>query len=147
MLGWIIPEPLHIPPTRTLAPPISTSSCAVLGTVSVVMIARAASTPALSLSLPHASAMPDLIASMGRNRPMTPVELTRTWSGSRSSRSAESFAMSSASRKPCAPVHALALPELMVRACTRFRCRCSWSITTDADLTLLVVKTPPVSHG
>src|SRR4029077_21107698 len=45
------------------------------------------------------------------------------------------------------PVHALALPELIVSACTRLRCRCSWSITTDADFTLFVVNTPPASHG
>src|SRR6202011_3102739 len=48
---------------------------------------------------------------------------------------------------PAAPVQALAFPEMIVRACTRLCCRWSWSITTDADLTLFVVKTPPASHG
>ena len=56
------------------------------------------------------------------------------------------FAISSASLNPCAPVHALALPELTTNACTRLCCRCRWSITTDADLTLFVVNTPPVSQ-
>jgi hypothetical protein len=50
MLGWIMPEPLHMPPTRTVLPPTSTSSVAVLGTVSVVMIASAAASPACTLN-------------------------------------------------------------------------------------------------
>ena len=147
MLGWIIPDPLHIPPTRTVTPPTSTSTWAVLGRVSVVMIARAADSPPSGLSVSHACAIPGLIASIGRKRPITPVELTSTWSGSRSSLSADSFAISSASRNPCAPVQAFALPELIVSAWTRLRCKCNWSITTEADFTLFVVKTPPVSHG
>ncbi len=66
MFGWIIPDPLHIPPRRTDFPPTSISSSAVLGTRSVVMIARAAAAPPSGLRLPHASAIPGLIASMGR---------------------------------------------------------------------------------
>ena len=38
----------------------------VLGTVSVVMIARAAASPSSGASPPHASAMPRLTASIGR---------------------------------------------------------------------------------
>ena len=66
MFGWIIPEPLHMPPMRTVRPPRSTSAWAVFGTVSVVMIARAAASPDCALRLPHAWAIPGLIASMGR---------------------------------------------------------------------------------
>ena len=61
-----MPDPLHMPPTRTVAPPNFRSSRATLGTVSVVMIARAAASPDSSLRLAHASPMPDLIASIGR---------------------------------------------------------------------------------
>src|SRR5439155_8679796 len=147
MFGWIMPEPLHIPPILTGTPPRSTSTRAVLGFVSVVMIARAAASPDSALRLSHACEIPDLTAAMGRWRPMTPVELPSTYYGYRSSLSADSLAISSASLKPCAPVHAFALPELIVSAWTRFRWRCSWSMTTDADFTLLVVNTPPVSHG
>src|SRR5229473_6671117 len=51
MFGWIIPDPLHIPPSRTVLPASSISSFAVLGTVSVVRIARAAAGPPSALSL------------------------------------------------------------------------------------------------
>jgi len=57
---------LHIPPIRTARPSISISVWAVLGTVSVVMIARAASMPWSALSDPQAVAMPVLTASIGR---------------------------------------------------------------------------------
>ena len=66
MLGWIIPDPLDMPPTRTVVPAMSSSTRAVLGTVSVVMIARAAASPPSGSRFTHASAIPSLIASMGR---------------------------------------------------------------------------------
>jgi hypothetical protein len=146
MLGWIIPEPLHIPPTRTVTPSRSSSTAWVFGRVSVVMIARAAASPARGTRWLQASAMPRFTASIGRYRPITPVVPTSTWSGSRSSRSAVSLAIWSASRKPCAPVQALAFPEQTTIACTRLFFRCSRSITTLALFTLLVVKTPPASQ-
>src|SRR3977135_4454950 len=49
----------------------------------------------------------------------------------------------SASLKPWAPVHALALPDVTINACTRLRCKWSLSMATDADTTLFVVNTPP----
>ena len=42
MLGWIIPEPLAMPPSRTVLPPSSSSTATSFSTVSVVIIARAA---------------------------------------------------------------------------------------------------------
>src|SRR2546426_6025128 len=86
MLGWIIPDPLHIPPTLTPRPPISISFAAVFGTVSVVMIARAASTPWSGLNEAHAAVIPALTASIGRERPITPGGATSTWSGARARR-------------------------------------------------------------
>ena len=66
MFGWIIPDPLHIPPTRTSAPPRSSCADASLGTVSVVMMARAAAGPPSTSTRAQASAMPLLTASIGR---------------------------------------------------------------------------------
>ncbi|OLB82036.1 MAG: hypothetical protein AUI15_38710 [Actinobacteria bacterium 13_2_20CM_2_66_6] len=65
MLGWIMPEPLHIPPILTRPPLNSTSSEDVLGTESVVMIARAASSPCAASRSAHAASMPDLTACIG----------------------------------------------------------------------------------
>src|SRR2546428_11995546 len=72
MLGWIIPDPLHIPPTRTVTPPTSTSTWAVLGRVSGVMIAPAAGSPPAGLSVSHACAVPGLIAALRRERAHSP---------------------------------------------------------------------------
>src|SRR2546422_10554696 len=83
MLGWIIPDPLHIPPTLTPRPPISISFSAVFGTVSVVMIARAASTPWSGLNEAHAAVIPALTASIGRERPDTPGGAPKTLAGAR----------------------------------------------------------------
>ena len=65
MFGWIMPEPLHIPPTLTRTPPRSTSSSASLGCESVVMIACAASSPCAASRSAHALMIPDLTASIG----------------------------------------------------------------------------------
>ena len=53
---------------------------------------------------------------MSMRSPMTPVEQTRTWSGSAPSRPAAREAVASVSHMPCAPVQALALPELRTTA-------------------------------
>ena len=45
--GAIMPAPLAIPVTVTGVPPIDTVTALVLGTVSVVMMARAAARPAV----------------------------------------------------------------------------------------------------
>ena len=42
MLGWIMPEPLAMPPMRTVLPPMVVSTATSFFTVSVVMMAWAA---------------------------------------------------------------------------------------------------------
>src|SRR5258708_33542816 len=107
MFGWIIPDLLHIPPRRTDFPPTSISSSAVLGTRSVVMIARAAAAPPSGLRLPHASAIPGLIASIGALPPRTACAPTTPPTPRRPSHAAENLALSRASLYPPAPGEAL----------------------------------------
>ena len=77
MFGWIMPAPLPMPNSR--APP--TSRNAVLGRVSVVMMARAAASQPSGASSPAACRMPAAILSIGSRGPMTPVDITATERG------------------------------------------------------------------
>ena len=45
MLGWIMPDPLAMPPSVTVFPPISSSTASSFSQVSVVMMALAAAVP------------------------------------------------------------------------------------------------------
>ncbi len=114
MLGSIMPEPLLIPPTVTVFPPTTVRTHACLGRVSVVMTAFSAASPCASSAPSSATAafMPASSRSMGRRRPMTPVEATSTCRGEIPSSPAVASAESSASRKPSSPVQAFAQPEL-----------------------------------
>ena len=60
MLGWIMPEPLAMPPIRTVLPPITVSTASSFLTVSVVMMAwAAASLPAaVWAAAAHSSGIP-----------------------------------------------------------------------------------------
>ena len=118
MSGWIMPEPLHMPPTVTVFPSISNCTAASLDTVSVVIIASAAIRPA---SLPSdlvraSSSIPAVIFSTGICIPITPVEATSTASAGISSVSAAHSAVFLQQSYPAAPVHALAIPALMTTA-------------------------------
>ena len=78
MSGAIMPAPLQKPLMTTVAPPILAVRVASLGKVSVVMIARAASSPGIGpgdLASPS-SRCANLPASIGS--PMTPVEAMKT---------------------------------------------------------------------
>ena len=80
IFGWIMPEPLLMPPMVTVLPPISTCSATSFAMVSVVMMAQAASW-AFSWpppSLVDRSRMPASNVSKGICIPMTPVEAQRT---------------------------------------------------------------------
>ena len=68
MLGWIMPEPLAMPPMRTVLPPTSVSTAASFFTVSVVIMAwAAASDPAAPASREAYSAgMPSSITATFR---------------------------------------------------------------------------------
>src|SRR5260370_36608098 len=109
MVGWILPDPWPIPPTLTVRPSISISISAVLGTVSVVIIARAASMPRSGLSEPHAAVMPALTASIGRERPITPVVPTTPPAGAKAGRLGGTLAHCHAAFKHLAPPDARAL--------------------------------------
>ena len=80
ILGWIMPEPLHMPPMVTVWPPSSTCTATSFFFVSVVMMAFAAWVP-LS-RLPSSSGaiawIPAFNRSMGSCIPITPVDATRT---------------------------------------------------------------------
>ena len=53
MFGWIMPAPFAMPVIVTVSPPISTRRDTAFGTVSVVMIARAAGSQLSSLRAAH----------------------------------------------------------------------------------------------
>ena len=80
ILGWIIPDPLHIPPTVTVFPPISICTATSFFTVSVVIIALAASVPASKepSSFGAIAFTPFTILSIGICIPITPVDATST---------------------------------------------------------------------
>ena len=76
MFGWIIPAPFATPPMRTVPAGRCTSRSVTLGRVSVVMIARDASSQPLSVSaiVGRTAAM----RSTGSLNPITPVLATAT---------------------------------------------------------------------
>ena len=97
ILGWIMPEPLHMPPMVTVFPPSSTWTAISLCTVSVVIMAFAAAVP-FSAPAPFASfksEMPFFSRSMGSCMPMTPVDATSTAFSGTPKTFAASFAVSS----------------------------------------------------
>ena len=142
--GWIIPEPLAIPPT--VKPSVAATEC--LGRVSVVMIASAASIPPSSLRLATTCGKPLLILSSGSGTPMRPVDSTTTSSSERLSRAAVCAAMAMASDSPWAPVTALATPELITTACGWALRRCDFDTRSGAACTWFVVNmAAPVARG
>jgi len=112
------------------------------------MIARATSPPAAGDIVSAAARIPRTTRSIGIARPITPVLHTSTSPGSRSSASPAAVHMTRASRNPCAPVHALALPAFTTTAEIGVpRRSVSCEITTGAALTVLRVKTPAAAAG
>ena len=120
-------------------------SAASLGRVSVVIIARANCAPPSRLS--SISAMPASMRSIGRRRPITPVEPTSTSEGSTPRRAAASSAMRSASASPAAPVATLELPELTTSARATPRATRSRVSTRGAPTTALRVKSAAAVAG
>ena len=113
-----MPEPLHMPPKVTVFPLISKVTAISFSTVSVVMMALAASVPP-SRVWDFAAAsfrMPSVILSTGICLPMTPVEATRTDSAGMPSSSAAHLHSASQQSSPSFPVQALAMPELATTA-------------------------------
>mmetsp|Transcript_11775 Transcript_11775/g.25250 ORF Transcript_11775/g.25250 Transcript_11775/m.25250 type:complete len:303 (+) Transcript_11775:438-1346(+) len=99
MLGWIIPEPLHMPPMCTVLPPMFTCRAALLLTRSVVVMATAARCPSSSLvpRVPTISGMAGMKFSIFMRRPITPVDCSSTSSGVMLRALARALAVSTAS--------------------------------------------------
>ena len=110
--GWIIPAPLAwaervTPSQRTVQR---------FGQASVVMIASENSLAAVGADRGRARRMPSRTSSIGSASPIFPVAAIATADGSRSSSSAAALWIAIASRIPCSPVAALALPALTAAA-------------------------------
>ena len=145
--GASMPAPFAIPPTVT---PESVVADAVLGTESVVMMARAASASAAGpvASTPAAVVTPASRESIGRRSPMRPVEHTSTSWDERPSSSAACSAVRWLSAKPSGPVQALAPPEFSTTARARPSATACWDHRTGAALTRFAVNTAAaVSRG
>ena len=144
--GASMPAPLAMPPTVQLS---AWCSATCLGTVSVVMMARAASSPpdsppAISCTI---SVTPASTLSIGSRSPISPVEQTATSMAPVSvpqsdSAAATASAVAWVSWKPPGPVQALAPPELRITARSRPVVSTCWVHSTGAALTLLRVNTP-----
>src|SRR5262249_15327632 len=93
--------------------------------------------------------MPRTTRGVGSNRPMTPVELTRTSRGEQPTASATARHIASASRTPRAPVAELLMPLLhtIARATPAVARRGRLLAITGAPTTRFVVKTPAAAHG
>src|SRR5258708_4946534 len=149
MAGWTMPAPLQMPPMRTVRAASLNSTAISLGRVSLVMMASTvcAAFPREEFKRAAAAAMPRFTLGMGRVTPMRPVEATSTWAAGTRRIFAATAVISSASRRPRAPVQALALPELttMARAVDLFaRGRLT---LTGAAQTWLVVNSPATAAG
>lgn len=112
--GASIPAPFAMPPIAQPSPRRS----AVFGTLSVVMMARAASIPPSAPSAAAAAVTPARRRSRSSCSPMRPVEQTSTSPAPTSSASATASAVACVVWKPCAPVKQLAPPELRTIAAT-----------------------------
>ena len=143
MFGRIMPAPLLMPETLTVLPPIMSWRDAALGTVSVVMMASAASAQCAAFRSARAAGRPASMRSFGRLSMMTPVENGSTCSGAISRCCASATQVEKARTSPSSPVPALALPVLMriarvptpVARCLRHSC-------TGAAQKRLLVNTP-----
>ena len=77
MLGWIMPEPLAMAPMVTVFPPRVREAASSFFSVSVVIMAWAASSePPSFFSCPASTGAPASMAAMFSVWPMTPVEAT-----------------------------------------------------------------------
>ena len=95
-------------------------------------MASAKSSPPPAASPAPAARSPASTRSIGSGTPITPVEPTATCAGSRPVSSAASSCIRAASRRPAAPVAALALPELTATARSAARSQRSRQSSTGA---------------
>ena len=142
-----MPAPLAMPVTVTSIPSTSTRRDAPFGTVSVVMIARAAANQPSWRAAARASGSPSTIRSTGSGSMMTPVENASTCSGAQCASCAAVPHVACAAAMPASPVPAFALPALTISArksSPRCRCasRCCRQTMTGAAQNRFCVKTP-----
>ena len=135
--GWIMPEPLAMPPMVQVLPPAVNCTAISLRCVSVVMMPSAA----WSEWSPSAAASCGRPARMGARSsgwPITPVDATMTSCGAMCSADAVSALISSATAAPSA-LQVLALPLLQITACALPSARCAFVTVRGAPLTRLDV--------
>ena len=132
--GSIIPAPFAW--ADRVTPPVRTVQR--FGPRSVVMIAFAKSSPPSAERPSAASSTPVVTASMSSGTPIVPVSATATVFGSTLSASAAASRIARASRYPCSPVAALALPELTATARIASRSQSSQTRTGAAAAALRV---------
>ncbi len=118
MSGRIMPAPLAMPVTLTVRPPIASWREAALGSVSVVMMASAASAQWVGCRSASAAGSAASMRSLGRVSMITPVENGSTCWAVMPSRAASAAQTLRARARPSAPVPALALPVLTTSART-----------------------------
>ena len=138
ILGWIMPLPLAIAPMRQVFPPSSNSQANSFFTVSVVMIASAASELPSALSALTSAGIAASMGSMGRICPITPVEATMTSFSSMPESRMTRRHICSAFCTPSA-LQVLALPLLQTIARAKPSAICALVTAIGAPLTLLRV--------
>ena len=143
MFGWIMPAPFAMPVTVIGAPSIVTRRDAPFGTVSVVMIVRAAAPHPASASANRHAGRAATMRSTGSGSMMTPVENGSTSCAAQATVPATAAQTVCASASPAAPVPALALPALTMSARIGERsARCWRQMLTGAAQKRFCVNTP-----
>src|SRR5574340_141422 len=142
MLGWIMPEPLAIPVTVTVLPPTCARRLAPLATMSVVMIACAASLQWAGARSAWAAGSAGRILSTGSGSRITPVENGSTCSAPMPMIPATASQVRRARSRPSSPVPALALPVLITSARISALARCCLHRMTGAAQKRFCVNTP-----
>ena len=128
MFGCIMPEPLDMPVKRTCSPSTTNSRLPDLATVSVVMMALAATSQCTGFIF----LMAVWIFSYGKGSKITPVENGNTWLASHLICSATAAHTARARFKPSSPVPALALPVFTTKARMLLLGSNSWHTRTGA---------------
>ncbi len=139
-----MPEPLAMPLSVTLVPSIVVVRVAILGKVSVVMIARAASAQASPRRLGARLDSRPVILSSGSGSPITPVEATKASSGAQLNSRPVASTVRLTEASPIRPVNALALPELTTIARALPPGRQARHQSTGADDVSDLVSAPPI---
>ncbi len=116
MSGAIIPEPLAMPLMVTLAPPYRAEAVTVLGKVSVVSMARAASSHRSSAALSMSCGTTRKMSAGSNGSPITPVEAMKTSDGLHPEAAATPLATALTQATPACPVKAFAFPALTMIA-------------------------------